>query len=260
MELNGLPVTQAEIAALGLVGYGHFTSMRVEAGGVRGLTLHLDRLTKDCREVFAADLDPDRVRDLVRRAIGETIYPVIVRVTVFDPALELGKPGADAKPQVLITMRPAPAVPQTPVTLQSAVYRRDLARVKHVGLFGPLHHRAQAQRAGFDDVLFTEPDGTISEIATSNIAFITRDGQLIWPDADVLPGVTMRLLGQARDEEVLTEKVTLSQLDQFVGAVATNAAVGVRAVARIDETYWPIEHELVEKLRSEHDSIPPQRI
>ncbi|MFD5177862.1 hypothetical protein ACFWM1_18780 [Nocardia sp. NPDC058379] len=62
MELNGRPVALEELLALGLVGYGHFTSMRIERGrGVRGLALHLARLARDCREVFAAELDTDLV-------------------------------------------------------------------------------------------------------------------------------------------------------------------------------------------------------
>ncbi|MGF6881735.1 branched-subunit amino acid aminotransferase/4-amino-4-deoxychorismate lyase [Nocardia sp. GP40] len=260
MELNGAPVTLADLAPLGLVNYGHFTSMRVVSGSVRGLSLHLDRLTRDCRQVFATDLDPDRVRDHVRHALREVTEPVTVRVTIYDPAIELGNPGGPAHPHVLVTTRSAPAVPQAPMSLQSMVYARDLPRVKHIGLFGALHHRAAAKRAGFDDVVFTTPDGKITEIATSNIGFITSAGQLVWPHADVLVGTTMRLLTQARDEDVVTEPVTLDRLGEFVGAVATNAAVGVRAVSRVDNTQWSIEHELIEILRKDYESIPPQKI
>lgn len=260
MELNGRPVALEELAALGLVGYGHFTSMRVERGGaVRGLSLHLARLRRDCREVFATDLDTDRVRRLVRDAVGEVSEPMVARVTVFDPRLELGRPGASADPQILVTSRTAPATPLGPLRLQSAVYARDLPRVKHIGLFGAMHQRAAAQRAGFDDVVFTTPESAISEIATSNVGFI-RDGQLIWPHADVLPGTTMQLISQTRDEDVLVEKVTLADLNQFDAVIATNAAVGVRAVSNIDDTTWSTEHDMIEILRKQYESIPPEQI
>ncbi|MCP2287160.1 Amino-transferase class IV [Nocardia amikacinitolerans] len=124
MELNGSPITESDLAALGLVGYGHFTSMRVENHAVRGLSQHMDRLIRDCRTVFDTELDPDRVRELIRHALPDTASPVVVRVTVFDPHLGLGKPGADADPQILVTSREAPAVPQAPLTLRSAVYTR----------------------------------------------------------------------------------------------------------------------------------------
>ncbi|WP_197534137.1 aminotransferase class IV family protein [Nocardia farcinica] len=261
MELNGSPVTQTDLAALALIGYGHFTSMRVERGGaVRGLSQHLERLVRDCRTVFDSDLDPDRVRALVRQALpAETDGAFVVRVTVFDPHLPLGNPGADAAPQILVTWRHVPVGPLAPLRLRSAVYTRDLPRTKHVGLFGALHQRRLAQRDGFDDVLFTAPDGTISEIATSNIGVLV-DGQLIWPQADVLPGVTMRLLGQTLDAEVISKPITLADLAHVDGAVATNAAVGVRAISRIDDADIPVDHAAIDRLRTEYESIPAQQI
>ncbi|WP_433206942.1 aminotransferase class IV family protein [Nocardia sp. CA-107356] len=259
MELNGSPISQSELAALGLVGYGHFTSMRVENRAVRGLSQHMDRLTRDCRTVFDAELDPERVRHLIRRAVADTDTAVVVRITVFDPHIALGGPGADADPQILVTWREAPPVPQVPMTLRSAVYTRDLPKTKHVGLFGALYQRRLAQRDGADDVLFTNADGTITEIATSNIGVIS-EGQLIWPQADVLPGITMRLLSQTLDEEVVVKPITLAELPHIDAAVATNAAVGVRAIARIDDINLSVDHEMIDRLRAEYESIPPQHI
>ena len=42
-ELNGKPATLDDLQSLALTNYGHFTSMRLENGTVRGLSLHLDR-------------------------------------------------------------------------------------------------------------------------------------------------------------------------------------------------------------------------
>ncbi|WP_280247421.1 MULTISPECIES: aminotransferase class IV family protein [Nocardia] len=259
MEFNGSPVTQSELAALGLVGYGHFTSMRVVNRAVRGLSQHMERLIRDCRMVFDVELDAEYVRDLIRRALPDTDDALVVRVTMLDPDLALGQPGADVNPRPLVSWRKAPVVPQAPLTLQSAVYTRDLPKTKHIGLFGALHQRRLAQRNGVDDVLFTAADGTISEIATSNIAFVAG-GQLIWPQADVLPGITMQLLSQTLDQEVVVKPITLAELPQFDAAVATNAAVGVRAIARIDDIDLAIDHPMIDRLRAEYESIPPQRI
>ena len=46
--IRGREATAAELSALALTGLGHFTSMHVEDGGVRGLELQLDRLERDC--------------------------------------------------------------------------------------------------------------------------------------------------------------------------------------------------------------------
>ncbi|MGN2638545.1 aminotransferase class IV [Nocardia takedensis] len=139
------------------------------------------------------------------------------------------------------------------------VYSRDHPEIKHVGLFGAVHQRALAQRGGYDDVLFTAPDGTISEIATSNIGFISESGQLVWPAADMLSGITMCLINQDRDEDVLSHTITVTDLAGYVGAVATNAATGVRTIAAVDDTAWS-EHPLVAELRAHYESIPPEKI
>lgn len=85
-ELNGLPASLDTVKTLALTNYGHFTSMRVDDNRVRGLTLHLERLVRDCRQLFDADLDPERVRHLVRHALVDHPQPIVVRVTVFDPS------------------------------------------------------------------------------------------------------------------------------------------------------------------------------
>lgn len=259
MELDGSPATLEQVRALALTNYGHFTSMLVENNRVRGLSLHLDRLARDSRYLFAADLDIDRVRQFVRGALHDAIQPTVIRVTVYDPALDLGAVGGDAEPHVLVTARSAPRSTPPPLRLQAVSYQRDVPTVKHVGLFGALHCRREAQRQGFDDALFLNPDGTISEIATSNVGFI-RDRELIWPRSEWLSGVTMRLLHQALDEPVTSKALTLADLAGMDAAFATNAVSGIRAVASVDGTTWPADHNLIAELRELYEDIPGELV
>src|SRR5699024_6325809 len=135
----------------------------------------------------------------------------VARVTIYDPSISLGTVGTDAEPHVLVTTRTAGTDPAESLRLQAAAYQREIPAVKHVGLFGVLQRRRTAQREGFDDVLFLNPDGTISEIATSNIGFV-RDGQIIWPRSEWLTGITMTLINQAQDEPITAKALTLSDL------------------------------------------------
>jgi branched-subunit amino acid aminotransferase/4-amino-4-deoxychorismate lyase len=231
--------------------------MRVDDQRVRGLTLHLERLTRDCRRIFDADLDPDRVRHLLRHTLADTAGSVLVRVTVFDPDLELGRPGADAEPRLLVTTRPAATAPLPPLRLQSAPHCRELPEVKHVGLFGALRWRRVAQRNGFDDALFTDAGAAISEAATSNIGFV--DGErIVWPEADCLAGVTMRLINKARQADATTTPVTLSDLAGVDAVFATNAVVGVRSVSAVDGIQWSDEHPVLDILRRQYAGIRPE--
>ncbi|MCE7005477.1 aminotransferase class IV family protein [Kibdelosporangium philippinense] len=259
MELNGEPATLEQIKALALTNFGHFTSMLVEGKRVRGLSLHMERLARDSRQIFNAELDVDQVRHYIRQAlVDDGTQPVVVRVTVYDPALDLGTIGTDAAPKVLVTTRSAPPQGEPkPWRLQAVSYRREIPAVKHIGLFGALRLRRVAQRDGFDDVLFLNPDGTISEVATSNIGFV-RDGQIVWPRAEYLAGITMTLLHQALDEQVVTEPLTPADLGDMDAAFATNAATGVRSVIAVDGHQWPSDHKVVRELRELYADIPAE--
>lgn len=257
-ELNGAPVTAGVLEALALVNYGHFTSMRVDNGQVRGLSHHIERLVRDCRALFATDLDRDQLRDYIRHAVGDRDGALVVRVTMFDPKLDLGRPAASDGPSVLITARSAAELPLSPLRVQSTAYTRDHPPVKHIGLFGALWHRRNAQLDGFDDTVFTDADAYLSEGVTWNVAFYDGE-QVIWPNADVLPGVTMRLLQQVHDRTSLAS-INLRDLPRVQAAFATNAAIGVRAITAINDVDFPAEHPIFQTLRKEYEEIPGESL
>ncbi|MGH3514101.1 MAG: aminotransferase class IV, partial [Pseudonocardiaceae bacterium] len=144
-----------------------------------------------------------------------------------------------------------------PLRLQSAPHCRELPEVKHVGLFGSLRWRRVAQRNGFDDALFIDTEAAISEAATSNIGVVDGD-RIVWPQADCLHGVTMRLINQARQAQVATAPVTLSDLTGVDAVFATNAAVGVRSVSAVDGIQWAHEHPVLDILRRQYADIPSE--
>ncbi|MCT9931340.1 aminotransferase class IV family protein [Planotetraspora sp. A-T 1434] len=259
MELNGRPVTPDDLSALGLYNYGHFTSMRVEQGGrVRGLSLHLDRLLHDCRALHGVVLDMDLVRHLVRRAVTAVTLPTIVRVTVFDPALDLGHPGTDANPGIMVSARPASTGTLPALKLRSAQYERELPEVKHVGLFGTVRHRRAAQLDGYDDVLFIDDKSRVSEGATWNVAFL-RDGKVLWPRSNWLPGVTMRLVTDLMERAGIdfeNVEITLDEIGAMEAAFVTNAAIGVRPIRSIDEIKFVANRPIISRLQDEYAAIP----
>jgi branched-subunit amino acid aminotransferase/4-amino-4-deoxychorismate lyase len=259
MELDGAPAQVHQVAALGLYNFGHFTTMRVDAGRVRGLSLHMDRLRHDCRQLFDDDLDTDRVRSFIRHAIDRVPEPVVARVTVFDPTVELGHPGRRAEPHILVTTRPALPDELPPLRVQSVAYRRELPEVKHVGLFGTLRHRRAAQLNGFDDALFTDADSNISEGAAWNIGFIVDD-RITWPRADYLPGVTMRLIDAQHPGQTTSMPVNITRLDAIQAVFCTNAATGVRVVAAINDANWSSDQPVIETMRARYKGIPLEHL
>ncbi|MCW3814400.1 aminotransferase class IV [Micromonospora sp. DR5-3] len=262
MELDGVPATADDLAALALVNYGHFTTVRLERGGVRGFGLHLDRLARDCDALFGVPLDIDRIRGLARRLAVRVDPPAMLRISVFDPDLSVAHPARDARPRVLINVRPAEPAASSPMRLHAVCHRRDLPGVKHVGLFGAVRERRLAQRAGFDDVLFVDPDGRVSEGATWNIGFVVA-GEVWWPVADCLPGVTARLLDGVLagiGMPLRREPIWLGSLPAGCAAFVTSAGVGIRPVAAIDGHSLAAEPALLDRLRAGYEAIPPEAL
>ena len=257
MELNGRPVTAAELGTLALYGYGHFTTMRVDDMRVRGLSLHLDRLLGDCRVLHGVDLDLDRVRHLARRAAAASPSPTIVRVTVFDPELDPAHPALKAQPEILVTTRPVPP-DQPPVELGVVHYERDLPEVKHSGLFGSVMHRRFAQLSGVEDVLFADRGSHVTEGPTWNIGFV-RAGRVIWPESNRLTGVTMRLLNDVMRRAGIpfdTIDVDTDDLATMTSAFITNAAIAARPVRSIDGSELSVDEPILATLRREYAAIP----
>lgn len=259
VTLDGKPVSADDLLPLALTNVGHFTSMRVDADGtVRGLSLHMERLVRDCGIVYGADLDTGRVRDYVRQVLRGQDTPCVVRVTVYDPKVEMAHPANADEPHVLVSVRGAGAIPPQPLRAMSVPYERDLPEVKHAGLFGALHARRAAQLAGFDDALFVGPDGFVSEGGTWNVGFVDHDGTVVWPQAPVLPGVTMALLQQHAEHRITP--VTLEQAKGMAAGFATNTSIGVRALRAIDETELPAEQAALSQLQQTYLSIPGETL
>jgi branched-subunit amino acid aminotransferase/4-amino-4-deoxychorismate lyase len=257
-ELNGSPVSAEALQALGLVNYGHFTSMRVDNEHVRGLSQHLDRLVRDCAVLFDADLDRERIREFIRHAATGRHGSFIVRVTVFDPKLPLSHPGATAEPSVLITTRSAIAWPPSAMRVQAVSYCREVPEVKHVGLFGALWARRNSQRCGYDDALFIDGASFVSEGPTWNVGFFDGD-RVIWPNAAVLPGITMKLLKQVHEHSI-SAPVSIRDVADMQAAFATNTSVGVRAISAVDNVQLTDDHPILDTLRKEYGEIRAERI
>ncbi len=257
MELNGRPVSTGELSGLALYGYGHFTTMLVTDLRVRGLDLHMERLTRDCSALFGAELDVPRVRELARRSARAHPSPCVVRVTVYDPELDLGRPAARSLPQILVTTRPAPASTPPPLHLGTRQFTRDAPAIKGTGLFGVIRQRRAAQLDGLDDALFMGVDGRVSEGPTWNIGFLDGEG-LVWPEAPCLEGVTARLVDRVAASlgvPVATRPLAAVAATRTAGAFVTNAATGVRPVASIDGVDLPLP-ELTERIARAYRELP----
>ncbi|MFI4969899.1 MAG: aminotransferase class IV family protein [Lysobacterales bacterium] len=262
IELNGAPASIDDLRAIALVNYGHFTSMQAEQGCVRGLDLHLARLDRATRELFGCGLDMDAVRAYLRHAIDGDRAASSLRVNVFARDLDRDHPIRAARPDVLVTAGPARRIPTEPLRLRSVRYQREAPHLKHVGTFGLFHQRRLAQAQGYDDALFVDASGAISEGSIWNIGFF--DGKrVVWPNAAQLDGVSMQLLKAGLRERGVAQVercVELSDVAAFRAAFLTNSSCFARSIARIDEVDLALDTGLPALLEDAWASRPLQRI
>lgn len=253
VEIGGAAPGAADLAAAA-TSYGHFTAMQVRDGRVRGLRFHLDRLAANTREVFGSELDTDLVRRYVRRLVagqGDLSVRVIIfsRSSPHDPAMT---------PEILVRTAPPRSHVATPMRLRSVSYQRDLPHVKHLGSFGLTHHSRAAVLAGYDDAVFLADDGRISEATIWNVGFL-RDGTIVWPEAQVLPGITYLVLEdrlRAAGVPQETRPVYPAELPEFDAMFLTNSATIGRPVASVDDVPLRTSATATELLTTAYEAAP----
>lgn len=229
---NGHRASADDLAGA-LVNYGHFTSLQARGGAVQGLDLHLRRLRQGTEELFGSTLDGTQVQAWMQAALqAEGRVDASLRVTVFSRAFDFRKPLQPVPVDVLVAVAPPASAPASPRRVCSVRYQRELPHLKHVGTFALFQHRRQALEAGYDDALFADAQGAISEGTTWNIAF-GRGGDLVWPQAPALRGTQERLLQAGWGGEPQLAPVRLDDLAGFDAAIACNAA-GVWPITSID--------------------------
>ncbi len=255
VELNGRAPTPAELYRIAAGNYGHFTTMQVRAGRVRGLALHVARLADGAEELFGHRVgieEEHRLLGLIRHALGP-VRDASVRVPFV--------PGPDelAPPDVLVSVSdPAPDEPGPPLRVQTVRYERELPEHKHRATMG-LHYRIrEARLAGFDDALCVGQDGRVREGTSWNVAF--WDGaQVVWPVAPMLKGVTMVLLQIAMTMNGIPwdlRPIDAEELSGFAGAAAVSSRGPGRPIASIDELPLKDDGQLAEALHAAWTTVP----
>ncbi len=252
LEIDGHQPTNAELQSAVLDNYGHFTAMQVRASQVRGLDLHLARLTSAHKELFGANLDAELVRAHIRHALGAVPADASVRVLVRQP---------QDVPVIMVTVRPPGQLPSGPWRLRSVPYLRTVPHLKRVADFGQAYFQRAVNRDGFDEALLTGQGGVISEGAVTNIGFF--DGAVItWPDAPVLAGTTMQLLDRTMAQAGLSARrapVRLSEISAYRAVFVCNAR-GIAPVGLLDAVTFEVDADLMDRLQASYEAAGWDRI
>jgi branched-subunit amino acid aminotransferase/4-amino-4-deoxychorismate lyase len=255
LELNGRTPDLAQTQRLATLNYGHYTSMQVRDGKVRGLALHLARLDDGNETFFGGRMeiaDEHRLRELIRHALAGTA-DASVRVAF------VAGPDPSAPADVLVTVTdPAPPAPPPALRVRTDRYERSWPEQKHAATMGQHFAVRRARAAGFDDALLTGPGGEVREGSGWNVAF--WDGtHVVWPQAPMLKGVTMVLLQIAMTMTGVPwtlRPVTVGEIPDLLAAAAVNSRRPADPIASIDDVKFGENKRLTEVLTGAWATVP----
>jgi branched-subunit amino acid aminotransferase/4-amino-4-deoxychorismate lyase len=255
---NGEDAAAKDLAPLAFAGYAHFTALQVRRHQIRGLDLHLERLRRASMEMFAQALPDDRMRSYLRTAVAAGPPDVSLTATVYSPQGEHTVADDDVEPEVLVRTAPANDGPQGPLSLAMVEHERMLPAVKHVGEVAKTYFLRQAVQQGYDDAIFVDRGGRLSEATIWNLAF--WDGaSVIWPKARMLGGSTMSIVRRQLDRLAVPQRVqeiTFADLSGLAGAVVMNSWTPGVTVHRIGAVAVPEAPSFLELLHRAYQAEP----
>lgn len=261
MWLDGHFVSADTQALIRAQSYGAYTSFRVENGAVRGLDLHLSRLSAWAVALFGADIDCTTVMDGVVAALsgqGEAW----VKINLFSDQLTPRMPEAVVSPSVLVSVSNAPAPLASGRRCVGIMHERYRPEIKHVATFDLIHARREARLEGYDDVVFINRQGWLTEGGTWNLGFV-RGNSIIWPQGPMLDGVAQMLIKSGVAGigiEQRHETVDLNALKTMDAAFLCNSATPCATIASINEMGFAGSPEMLAAVDAAWHSHAPQSL
>lgn len=220
-------------------------------GRIFALEDHLDRLEKSLDALAFAPIRRDMIRDAVTETFHRAGYDragIYLQISRGVGPRNHAFP-SDAKPQIIVTVRPVPEVAQ-PLLLEGAKaitvsdIRWGRCDIKTVQLLPNAWAKQRAMEAGADDAIFVSDNGVVREGSASNV-FIAANGTLITHPLTprILPGITRaRLIGICKEkgiavrEDYFDKSVMMAADEVFLTGTVTE----VLPITRIDGQ--PIGH------------------
>ncbi len=259
--LNGRSIRSSELTNLAFSGFAHFTALQVRNRQIKGLDLHIERLRHASLELYGRALADELVRSYIHSAITSGPLDQSLTVTIYSPKGEFTTESMNIEPAILIRTNLPTNGPTGPLRLALTNHERPLAHIKHVGEIGKTYFLHEAVRRGFDDALFVDQNGHISEGTIWNVVF--WDGEtIIWPKANMLKGTMMAMVQRQLtqlDIPQRCEPITLNSLRNLSGAAVMNSWNPGISVTSIALNEFSNSEQLISILHRAYNAEPAKK-
>lgn len=242
-----------------LYGDAVFETVRCYNGEPAFLDAHVERLREGLSALsIPAEVSVDGIRRRVDRlvsavAAGGEPGDAYVRVSVTRGDREGLLTPTETTPRLVAMAAPLSTRRYDPATVTVVDQRRydtPLYRLKTHNYLPSVLAKAEAD--GADEALLRDDAGGLASGAVSNL-FVLTDGTLRTPERAVRPGVTREVVRSvAEDRGIDTERAPVPEIDAVEAAALTNSTWGVRPVERVDDTWLPTDHPVLDAIAREY--------
>lgn len=209
-----------------MYGFGLFETIRTNQHKHPLFTAeHIERLFKSCLEInLPVQFSEKEVTEMVNQIAAASEHQIQrIKVLVIPES-------------VIVTstsLNPDLSVYEG-VHLQSTILTRSLPTIKSTAYLDCYLSWKKANRNGYYDSLFIDPNGFVSEASRSNIVWL-EDGYFGSCMQNVLPGITIRILKERLKLPIKNKEITLEDLLNKTTVFITNSIIGVVPVLSIDQ-------------------------
>lgn len=243
---------------LGLTrGYGVFDFLRTYEKTPFYLKEHLDRFFYSAKEI---DLIPPLTRDQIEKAIDDLIHTHPHE----NLGIKLFLTGGESidgfftthSPSFWIMAFPLSINPSLTVKLKTIEASRELPTIKSLNYLQSSLFAKRYKSLGFDDIIYQNKEGYLTESSTSNLFFI-KNGTLITAEKEILFGITRQVVLQIASAYLPIENrpLHLSELDQVDECFITSTTKEICPVIRINDTLFnPQENSWISILKAAFSS------
>jgi 4-amino-4-deoxychorismate lyase len=248
MLVSGEPTFLVDASDRGFqYGDGVFTTLPVRSGIPIFLSLHLDRLERDCRRLCI----PFPAREVLNReawSLCKTRPNGVLKIQITRGMGGRGyRPPEPAVPTRVLGIHPPPDYP--PELSQKGVAVRlcrtrlginpSLAGIKHMNRLEQILARAEWPLGEVREGLMLDAEGHVVEGTMTNL-FLVKDGLITTPKLDLcgVAGVMRALVmdgAAARGRAVEEWRIRPEELDSADEVFLTNSVIGVWPVRRIEQ-------------------------
>ncbi len=242
ISLNGEPIADRLPIRSLFYGEGVFETFRLRSSLPVLWDRHLSRMGRGAEFLGIPFPGPERIEKLVEAAVSESgVSDAYVKICLLSGGSTHfhENPGNSSLLIVLREFRPPKATIKAFVSTFSRSSSSPIMGIKSLNYLENIIARREAIRLGFDEAIFLNERGEISEGCSSNI-FWLKEGVLFTPSLEcgLLPGVIRGLVVELAVDlgiEVVEGRFDLTSLISAQVAFFSNSLVGVIPVTHVYE-------------------------